>query len=661
MTEMKYRAFISYSHHDAKWAKRIQKNLESYRIPRSSGITRRYPLRPVFRDRSELTAGKLAPIISEALHSSEALVVVCSPAAAASEWVEKEVSEFMAIRPGAPILPFVIETDGSDVGSSFPPSLRLDGSSQDQTLDEQIELLAPDARHGQDGARDALLKLKAALLGVGFDQLKRRAYRRRIIQLTGGVASLFVVVIVTSLLAYTASTARAEAERRRMQAENLISFMLGDLRSQLEELGRLDVLDAVADKSVDFFSNLESSDESDEVLLSRAKALRQLGDIRLQQGRSSDAINSFEQALVQNNELVNRSPNDTTRLFELAQAEFWVGYSLFRRAQVGNAIPHFENYLKHSKNLVALDEKPEYLLEVAYANSNLGTASRDLNEFSQASGYFDEAELILRGLLDSDPANPTLIDTLAQVLVWRNQIAFDTGDLQRAISGYEQQLKLLAVIDANDPPRRRKIALALALQGEVLALANQPLRARLAISRSHTIFEQLVALDSDNQDWLRNYARSHWYMARLLESEGATEQASDHYQSATHLLVGLVERDTTQSRWQENLAQAFASQLRFCREQNAETPQIPIQIEAVELRELQALRLACELEFIGHNTANCQESVALAEMAVNARPITEAYLMLYSLLRSQNDPRQEDVWSQLLERGVRNRAFVNTL
>ena len=29
----KYFAFISYSHHDTKWGKRIQRKLESYRMP----------------------------------------------------------------------------------------------------------------------------------------------------------------------------------------------------------------------------------------------------------------------------------------------------------------------------------------------------------------------------------------------------------------------------------------------------------------------------------------------------------------------------------------------------------------------------------------------------------------------------------------------------
>ncbi len=71
----KYRAFISYSHADEKWAKWLHRRLETYRIPKrlvgsetprdivpASGST------PVFRDRDELpTATNLGATLLAAL------------------------------------------------------------------------------------------------------------------------------------------------------------------------------------------------------------------------------------------------------------------------------------------------------------------------------------------------------------------------------------------------------------------------------------------------------------------------------------------------------------------------------------------------------------------------------------------------------------------
>jgi hypothetical protein len=59
----KYRAFISYSHANTKWAKWLHRGLESFRIDkdlagRETEVGPVPPtLRPIFRDRDDFTAG----------------------------------------------------------------------------------------------------------------------------------------------------------------------------------------------------------------------------------------------------------------------------------------------------------------------------------------------------------------------------------------------------------------------------------------------------------------------------------------------------------------------------------------------------------------------------------------------------------------------------
>ena len=71
---MRYRAFMSYSHKDARWARWLHRRLEGYRIPArmrgSEGEFGPLPdrLAPIFRDREDLaTAGQLTPKIESAL------------------------------------------------------------------------------------------------------------------------------------------------------------------------------------------------------------------------------------------------------------------------------------------------------------------------------------------------------------------------------------------------------------------------------------------------------------------------------------------------------------------------------------------------------------------------------------------------------------------
>jgi hypothetical protein len=80
---MEYGAFLSYAHRDKQVATAVQKGLQS--IGRRPG--RRRPIR-VFRDDTNLEATPhLWGTITEALDSSKYLVVVLSPRAAQSYWV----------------------------------------------------------------------------------------------------------------------------------------------------------------------------------------------------------------------------------------------------------------------------------------------------------------------------------------------------------------------------------------------------------------------------------------------------------------------------------------------------------------------------------------------------------------------------------------------
>ena len=82
MNNKKYKAFISYSHSDEAWAKRLHKALETYSIPKRlvgqiaehGAIPKR--LSPIFRDREELpSATDLGQKVELALKQSSSLIV----------------------------------------------------------------------------------------------------------------------------------------------------------------------------------------------------------------------------------------------------------------------------------------------------------------------------------------------------------------------------------------------------------------------------------------------------------------------------------------------------------------------------------------------------------------------------------------------------------
>lgn len=159
-----YFAFISYKSEDAEWAMWVQYELEHYHLPASFNGRSDVPqeLRPVFRDIDELSAGNLPEQIKHALVNSQNLIVICSPRAARSPWVNQEVESFITLGRTDRIFPLIV--DGSLPSEFFPPALL--------NLPKDEERLGGDvSKKGRDAA---FVKVVAGMLGVSFDSLWNR-------------------------------------------------------------------------------------------------------------------------------------------------------------------------------------------------------------------------------------------------------------------------------------------------------------------------------------------------------------------------------------------------------------------------------------------------------------------------------------------------------
>ena len=149
-----YRAFISYSHADTGWARWLHRALESFRIDQDLAgretATGTIPptLRPIFRDRDDFTPGQtLTEQTLAALDASAALIVICSPAAAKSHYVNEEIASFKSLHPERPVIPLIVDgKPGDSDRECLPPALKFKLDAGGQTTDEPAELLAADAR-----------------------------------------------------------------------------------------------------------------------------------------------------------------------------------------------------------------------------------------------------------------------------------------------------------------------------------------------------------------------------------------------------------------------------------------------------------------------------------------------------------------------------------
>jgi WD40 repeat protein len=239
-TSFRYWAFISYSHADEAWAKWLHRQLETYRVPRrlvgSEGPVGARPRRlmPVFRDRDELSSSsELGRVIDAALQESRFLIVICSPNAARSLWVDAEIRRFKALGRERQVLAMVVEgqPNASDAAlECFPLALRRRLDASGEVTDIPCEPIAADARPFADHKHGAKLKLIAGLLGVGYDDLVQRERQRRFwsrVQIAAAAIALGV-----ALAAIWGWFERREAERL---AELRVDRLLQLGRAELDQ------------------------------------------------------------------------------------------------------------------------------------------------------------------------------------------------------------------------------------------------------------------------------------------------------------------------------------------------------------------------------------------------------------------------------------------
>src|SRR3954454_15645655 len=205
---MSFNGFISYSHAaDGRLAPAVQRGLHRLAKPWHRGRALW-----IFRDQTGLggRAG-LWSSIQTALDGSEYFVLLASPEAARSPWVNREIEHWVATKSADRILPVVtdgdwewdpVRRDFAEDSTSIPAALRGVFAEEPLYLDLRW---ARDDRHlslRHSRFRDAVAQLAAPMHGVSKDDLESEDVRqhRRARRLRSMAAAVLVLLTVVAAL-----------------------------------------------------------------------------------------------------------------------------------------------------------------------------------------------------------------------------------------------------------------------------------------------------------------------------------------------------------------------------------------------------------------------------------------------------------------------------
>ncbi len=216
-------AFISYSRRDRVLARMLERRLEKYRPPKGLNLPRRHL--EVFRDESDFTGPEYRSALKEHLAGSHALIVLCSPAACASEYVNEEIREFAAAKGVNRIVPVLV---GGIPNNEATPE-RENEKAFPRALCDLLEMplaanyLGFDPRKNRvdRGAYfDAWSTVLANLFGVSRSELEQRERKRRArsvtiaIAATAAIVAMLVIALIVTLISRSEAVEQAIAARR---------------------------------------------------------------------------------------------------------------------------------------------------------------------------------------------------------------------------------------------------------------------------------------------------------------------------------------------------------------------------------------------------------------------------------------------------------------
>ena len=373
------------------------------------------------------------------------------------------------------------------------------------------QALAEEPERRYQSAEQLLADVRRYLSGHSILALAdSKWYRARKFVRRHRLASGLAAALALSATAFTAVTllqarqverARATAELRQGQAEELIGFMLGDLRGKLQRIGRLDALRDVASKALEYFAAVSPDQLSDDELARRADALLLLGRVQSEQGDREAAMHTFRESLVLAEGLAERDSLNGDLQLTLAASQFYLGHIRYSQGDTDGSLEHWRRHLDTVERLVRnVPDSARYLVELSGAHANIASAHEALGNREQAIVEYRRALALRERLVELESEN----------LEYRSALAAAYNNMAMATSG------------AGD-----------------LSSALEHQRAALRVRQS------IVDVDTANQQQLRLLARAHRYLGVLATAAGLDGEGREHRLAAAELDESSMHRDSS--------------------------------------------------------------------------------------------------------------------
>ena len=421
--------------------------------------------------------------------------MLCSPAAAASRWVNQEILEFKRLGRADRILALIVEGEPNAADPAlecFPPALKYVGADG-QLSEDHAEPIAADFRPQGDGKDNAKLKLIAGLLGVSFNDLRHReliAARRRVRVYQSIAAAMVLLAALAVGGGWMAWRYAKQSEARLGEAINIaagfvakavrLSDSFGVPRSAIEEL--------LAQADAAFEELMEGGTTSPQLRSQHALLLMVFADHYGIIGKTDRQWDAAKRARDILRELVDAHPSNAEWRRQLATSQDLIGDTLANRLQVDAALGAYQASRVIREKLAAdHPSDPTSQRDLALSDNKVGDMLFRQGHPEEALAAFQAAREISDKLARDHPEN---LEWQRDVLVIHHKIG-DVLDRQGNLNGagdaYRASLKIAEQLAAGDPSNaqlQRDLSASQEKVGNVLADSRRHGRSARRVTRA---------------------------------------------------------------------------------------------------------------------------------------------------------------------------------
>ncbi|MFG6462709.1 protein kinase [Roseateles sp. DXS20W] len=378
--------------------------------------------------------------------------------------------------------------------------------------------------------------------------LNRFVRRHRVAVAAGAAAvlALLGLTTVSALQARRAEAAEQQAQARRQQAEDLLSYMLGEFADKLRPIGRLELLDSVGAKSLGFLA--EDAEAGPLARLQRAKALTVIGEVRVSKRELDAAIEPLTAA----NALLQGDPPQAEMLAAWrkaqGQAAFWLGHIHYTQRRFAEAKVAWDRYRDVSQRwLQAMPQDDDATAEVGYAENNLGSLALDQGQLAEAERSFRHSVALKLEVLQRKPGDAALTAEWSDSLSWLGSTLAQRGRYVQAEAVFRQALETAEALCQKFPADQgwlEKLGNSAYALGDVLLKAGRKEAGASMFGRAIQAFRALRDIDPKNRKAVYRLIRAE---AGLLRSQVKPPSAA--VVAALQQRLAELEADKRSPRW----------------------------------------------------------------------------------------------------------------